>query len=163
MKPKDFAIGKVQKRASHNRRCLMQAISVDCPLSLQLCLARRGQVYCRDIENIKMRTRLISLPSSNLNIFCEASCLRDIRFRAHEIPRIRNIIGWALGVTKRSRYRCSATNATRLALRRLASPCRWVDIEVMFVMTSSAMSEVFWEVVETFQSNCAKLITQTLI
>ena len=30
----------------------------------------------------------------------------------------------------------------------------------MFGMTSSAMSEVFWEVVETFQSNCAKLITQ---
>ena len=107
-----------------------------------------------------MRTRHISFSSFNLNIFREASCLRDFRFRAHEIRRIRNIVGWILGVTTRSRYRCSATTATCLVMRRLASPCRWADMEVMFGMTSWAMSEVFWEVVETFQSNCAKLITQ---
>ena len=37
-----------------------------------------------------------------------------------------------------------------IVLRRMASPCRLVDLEYTFGMPSSALIEVFWEVLESF-------------
>ena len=55
---------------------------------------------------------------------------------------------WKVCKTESNRYRCDLITATCTALRRFSSPCRWRDVECMFGMHGSAMSEVLWEVIE---------------
>lgn len=59
-------------------------------------------------------------------------------------------MGWIQGKTKRNGYRCMPFTASCIVLRRLAYPCRWKDVECLFRMRSSALSDVFWEVLETY-------------
>ena len=40
----------------------------------------------------------------------------------------------------------------------MASSCRWVDLEYTFGMRSSALSEVFWEVLESFYEKQGHLV-----
>ena len=55
-------------------------------------------------------------------------------------------MGWMSGRTVRNTYACEPLTATCIVLRRLASPCRYRDIEQVFGMHTSKLSEVFWEV-----------------
>jgi hypothetical protein len=64
-----------------------------------------------------------------------------------------DFIGWG------SRYRCDATTATCVVLRRLATNFRWEDVELEFGMRTSALSEVFWEALEIAKDLRASLIT----
>jgi hypothetical protein len=70
-----------------------------------------------------------------------------------------DFMGWSPRVrTSRNRYRCDATTATCIVLRRLATPFRWEDVELEFGMRASALSEVFWEAIE-----CAKEMRVSLL
>lgn len=62
-------------------------------------------------------------------------------------------------MTERNRYNCHPFVATCIFLRRLAYPCRWVDLASMFGMHSSQLSEVFYEVAWSLHNNCAPLVT----
>jgi nuclease HARBI1 len=55
--------------------------------------------------------------------------------------------------------RCDATTATCIVLRRLATTFRWEDVELEFGMRASALSEVFWEAIETAKDLRASLLT----
>lgn len=44
-------------------------------------------------------------------------------------------------------HSCDPTTACSIVLRKIASPCRWKDVECNFGMWSSALNEVFWEVI----------------
>jgi hypothetical protein len=70
-----------------------------------------------------------------------------------------DFMGWSPRVrTSRNRYRCDATTATCIVLRRLATPFRWEDVELEFGIRVSALSEVFWEAIE-----CAKEMPVSLL
>ena len=58
-------------------------------------------------------------------------------------------MGWVYGKTERSGYACVPFTACCILLRRMASPCRWADVEYLFGMRSSALNEAFWEVLES--------------
>jgi len=68
-------------------------------------------------------------------------------------------MGWDAGVTKISSYRCIPITTACIVIRRLVYPCWWVDLEVVFGMRASVMSEVFWEVIETFYGKQHQLVT----
>ena len=56
-------------------------------------------------------------------------------------------------------YKCLPFTAWCILLRGLAYPCSWKGLEYVFGMRSSALSEVFWEVVKTFRETQGHLIT----
>ena len=92
----------------------------------------------------------ISSNSLNLNMYSDEWSLRDFRFQVKYIGRISACMGGISGKTERNGYKCDPITACCIVLRKLASPCRWKDIEYLFGMHAHALSEVFWEVVETF-------------
>lgn len=56
-------------------------------------------------------------------------------------------------------YSCSSVIANCILLRSLSYPFRWYDLELMFRMCKSKMSEVFWELAESMYEKHKKLIT----
>jgi len=85
--------------------------------------------------------------------------LSNFRFLPEEVASISNLMGWEAGKTKRSGYRCHPLTASCVVLRRLAYPVQWVDVETTFGMHASALSEVFWMVLEVFIATKGHLIT----
>ena len=90
----------------------------------------------------------ISMTTFNLNAYCEEDCFRLFRFRQRDIGKIVQLCNWTSGKTLRSGYLIEPTTAVCVLLRKLSYPTRWKDIERTFGMRASAMSEVFYEVVE---------------
>ena len=76
--------------------------------------------------------------------------LRHFRFQVKHIGRISACIGWISGKTERNGYKRDPITACCKVLRKSASPPRWKEVEYLFPMHAPALSEVFWEVVETF-------------
>ena len=104
-----------------------------------------------------MRSRRIGIVTFNVNIFRDDQALGELRFRRSEIGKVRDILAWS-EVTTRSRYRWDSITATCIILKRLLFPTRWCDLETMFGMRSSAMSERFGEVVEEFIDTKGQLL-----
>lgn len=77
------------------------------------------------------------------HVYVEEQCLIDFRFRQTEIGRIAQLTGWDGGRKERNAYRCSGLYARCILLRRMESPCRYRDIEQVFGMHTSALSEIF--------------------
>lgn len=96
----------------------------------------------------------------NLNIYNEEQSLKDFRFRTFEVGIIAQLIGFTGGQTERSEYYCDDITAACVVMRRLAAPCRWHDLETTFGLRVCALSEVFWEALETFIGSCADQIEQ---
>ena len=109
---------------------------------------RQMQLLFNDVSRLSERSLTISSTTFNLHILSERQSLSLFRFRKAEIGIFANFMGWKAWKTELNRYRCDLITATCIVLRRLSSPCRWRDVECMFGMHGSAMSEVFWEVIE---------------
>jgi len=159
MRQEDFSKGRTVTRLRRKRLMLQMALSVQCTLPLLIYLLKKVKANRIDLKKINLRTRTTKGITFNVNIYNEASCLRDFRFRSSEIPVICSLFNWDHGKTARSRYRCDPITASCIVLRRLASPCRWADLEYVFGMHSSHLSEIFWEVLETFYASRHTLIT----
>jgi DDE superfamily endonuclease len=69
------------------------------------------------------------------------------------------VFGYNRRCTLRSGYVCDGLEAVCVVLRRLATPCRLSDIEHVFGRHSSALSEIFWECLETFVIRQMHLVT----
>ena len=113
----------------------------------------------KDLFKVSTRSAHISSVSFNLNIYSERAAITDFRFKTTEIPAIARIMNWHDEPTKRCRYRCDSTTACCIVLRKLATPCRWYDLEPVFGMHSSKLSEIFWEQMECFVESRGHLIT----
>ena len=53
---------------------------------------------------------------------------------------------------------CDSVTATFILLRRFAYPCRSKDLEIVFWMHSSALSEVFYEILSLLIEKCCGLV-----
>lgn len=158
MRQTEFALGKALFRR-HRRNLLAQlAIRSKVPVHVKLKILRRASRSRRDVRRIRIRSLHIKTTYFNLNIFSTEEALRNFRFRPKDIPVIADAMDWTTGKTKRNRYKCDPVTACFIVLRKLASACRWTDLEYTFGMRSSALSEVFWEVIESFVESKGHLI-----
>jgi len=66
----------------------------------------------------------------NINAFSTAEALTLSRFKVADIGQLAQKL--AVDVTTRRRYSASLVLCLEIVLRRLASSCRWVDLEILF-------------------------------
>lgn len=63
--------------------------------------------------------------------------------------------------TGRNSYRVNYIEVTCVVLLRIATPMRWVELELLFGKRWSALSEIFWEALEGMMGlNGYRLITE---
>lgn len=86
--------------------------------------------------------------------------LSCFRFRRQDILKLVPAIGWPenWSRTRRNRYSVSPLLVTCVVLRRLASPTRWADLELLFGLHKSHLSEIFWEGVLHFVAQRVDLV-----
>ena len=159
MRQSDFILSKALARRKVKRHRALFLRLTDAPLLFTLRSIKKARQSSLDVLKINLRSISISTHSFNINIYSDESALRDFRFRARDIAQITSAMGWTHGKTQRNGYKCVPFTACCILFRQLAYPCRWKDLEYVFGMRSSALSEVFWEVVETFIETQGHLIT----
>ena len=107
-----------------------------------------------DYNNHLRRTQAISLSnySFNFNFLTDSDCVFNFRFAKQDVGRVVAALGWpqTQTCTKRNRYSVSPILVACVILRRMASPCRWRDLEVQFGKHASQLCEIFWEGIEAF-------------
>eukprot|EP00171_Calliarthron_tuberculosum_P004409 IDg4409t1 len=59
-------------------------------------------------------------------------------------------VAYTEAVYQKNRYSVSPLLAACVLLRRMATPCRWRDLELQFGKHASQLSEIFWEGIEAF-------------
>ena len=159
MRQERFFKRSVFAKIRRTTRLLRLAIWACDTATIPLLFCRRCRLLRDDYAKLVQRTWAISTTAFNLNSYSDLRCLQDFRFRLNEVPRIADAVGWAGGKTTRSGYKCSPLTATCILLRRLAYPCRWVDLEIVFGMHSPTLSEVFWEAIESLYQRRSHLLT----
>ena len=97
----------------------------------------------------------------NFNSMTDASSLSLFRFRKKDVIRMVEAVAWPSSqvATARNRYSCSRILVTCVLLRRLCSPARWRDMELLFGRHAAQLSEIFWEGLEQFLNVRKHLIT----
>ena len=99
---------------------------------------------CPKVKLHMMRTSSITSITFSIDQLSDEECYRQHRFKKNDVRRIEVLLEWG-GLIGRNKYRCDSVNATCIILRCLAYPCRWKDLEIVFGMHSSALSEVFYQ------------------
>ena len=156
MRQAEYSISVARGRKSKKRSLPRLAVLNDAS-PVYLFRIQRSCIEAQwDIEKINILSRNVSAASFNQNRFSEQESLQLFRFRSREIPIVASLMEWTSSKTKRSRYRCDPITACCVVLRKLSTPCRWFDVDILFGMRSSALSEVFWEVLEAFTSSKGK-------
>ena len=86
--------------------------------------------------------------------------LQLFRFRRVDIYRLVPFIAWpeAKQRTERNHYAVTPLLVTCVVLRRLASPTRWAELELLFGLQTSQLSEMFWEGMQHFLAERSELI-----
>ena len=111
---------------------------------------RQLEILADDTARLYTRSIKIYVTNFNLNIFSEQTSLALFRLSKAEIGTVADVFVWTSCRTIRNCYRCDVITATCIVLCRLACPCTWRDVDFLFGMHQSSLSEVFWEVLETF-------------
>ena len=83
--------------------------------------------------------------SFNFNGLTQLDCLRMFRFEKDDLYKMVDCVGWPLSIhtTKRNRYACDPVLVTCIIMRRISSPSRWSDLEIMFGKHASQLYEIF--------------------
>ena len=76
--------------------------------------------------------------------------MTQFRFLPEEICSVASIMRWRGGLATLSRYQCDSVTASCIVLSKLATPCRWYDLETRFGTRASKISEIIRTVVEGF-------------
>ena len=159
MRQQTYTKGMICQKLRRPTRRLRVSHFLSSTSLLPIYFARRRRRLRADLFKLMHRTVAISSTVFNLNAYSDLQCLQNFRFRLQEIPQISRAIDWNAGKTSRSGYLCDSVTATCIVLRRLAYPCRWVDLELTFGMHSSALSESFWEAIECLYEKRSHLLT----
>jgi nuclease HARBI1 len=106
-----------------------------------------------DLQNLH-RSRVLSVRFDFSKLSDQQALIR-FRFRKPHIEKIARLIPYALDMdgylrTERRRYSATAIETTCILLRRLATPCRWVDLTTEFGRHPSNLSENFYHCLDTF-------------
>ena len=136
MRQTEYRTGPLRQVPVRKRKLFRFSIALNAPFRLQALLARKTQEAHGELLRSARRSVLIRSSSFNLNFISEEECLSNFRFRRAEIGRIALLLGGPglliRQLSSRSRRSFNSIEATCIILRRLASPCRWSDLELMF-------------------------------
>ena len=158
MRQTHFAIGRAMRRYGRRNANLRFAIMCDMDSLHLLRLLRRRLQAKRDVLKVLARSLLITSTCFNLNGFSKQESLRNFRFFPFEIPKIAKLMAYNQSRTTRNGYKSDPITACCIVLRKLFCPTRWSDVEALFGMLASALSEIFWETVESFLSHVGHLL-----
>ena len=150
VRQEDYRVGRVLAKRKRRIKLLLYGVQEDASMGILMYAWICVQVVRADLRNINLRSLLIHSATFNLNYYSEEQILHDFLFRKADVGRVRAFMSWTEGRTKRSRYFFDAITVCCIVLRRLSSSCTWYDLEPVFGMRYSALSEVFWEAVEKF-------------
>ena len=91
--------------------------------------------------------RRISSSAFNVNFNCltDGDALPHSRFCKRDIIRMISAVAWLLQkiITKGNRFSVTPLLATCFTLRRLASPARWKDLDILFGKHASQLSDIY--------------------
>lgn len=132
-----------------------------------VCRSFAAYLHARaDYQRHLSHTRSISTSNYafNFNALTNSDCVFNFRFEKQDIGTVVRALAWPEGQThtNRNRYSVSPVLAACIFMRRMASPCRWRDLELQFGKHSSQLSEIFWEAVEAFLGSRLPLLTSNL-
>ena len=109
----------------------------------------KHQVLSSEGAKFIFKANRISLSdfSFNFNGLTQLDCLRMFRFEKDDLYKMVDCVGWpwTINTTKRNRYACDPVLVTCIIMRRISSPSRWSDLEILFGRHASQLSESFWE------------------
>ena len=148
MRLTDFTIRKHRACMFYESALLRFALLSDGNDIFLLHGTRQMQLLSKDVCRLCERYLTISSTTFNLNILSEEQSLSLFRFRKAEIRIIADFMRCKAYRTEQNRYRLYLITAVCIVLWRPSSPSRWRGVKCMFWMYGSAMSEVFWEVIE---------------
>ena len=129
-------------------------------LMMKVWLYNKHKHSRRDVELLFVRKDLIHSTTFNIGAYSDCMSLHDFRFRVTDIPKIASVLNLPNGRTRRRGYVCDEITSCCIVLKRMSSPCNWMDLELLFGMSSCCLSEIFWETVESFVSNHGHLVTE---
>lgn len=158
MRQTDYTINQTKRKIQRYANRLRLGIIVREDIAVLLRLRTKGDKCRQDLQRLEARKRHIKTINFNLNSFSSEACLKNFRFLPTEIQKVAEIMDF-YGSTSRSSYACDKLTACCIVLRRLAAPCRWLDLEPIFGMRLSVLSEVFWEAVTHFVDNWGHVLT----
>lgn len=114
---------------------------------------RRAQ---REVALRLRRSSRIRGSSFNLNAFSSQECLSQFRFLPHHIGELSEKLHVQVTFTY-PRYADTPVECLCIALRRLASPSRWLDMEGMFGRSQSALCTIFFATLESILNDWGHL------
>lgn len=143
-------IGRLQRTRRRLRRELMARLLIgQGPAAVAPTLLRFVRKRA-DIRNATQRVHAVRATSFNLAVFSTEQALSLFRFQPGHVGRLAGLL-CIDDETFPGRHRASCIERLCIVLRRLSSPTRWMDLEVVFGRCSSALREIFYETVEALR------------
>jgi len=156
---KDMAIGVLRRRRARLLRkvrahFVLEQDLVDVHHAVRVYL-QVGALIRRSVS----RAGRVGGVTFNVNVFSAQESLSTFRFFPSDVGRVAAALHLD-AVFPLVRYRGDATECLAIALRRLASPARWADLEVMFGHCRSSLSESFCRTVDRLTTKWGHLLTR---
>jgi len=104
------------------------------------------------------RSERVRAVEFNLNVLSEQEALTNFRFLVSDMGRLSALLSLNVDRT-RCRYNVTRIECISIILRRLASPCRWTDLELFFGRFASALIDSFCRGVEELLAQWGHLLT----
>jgi len=154
----EVAISALRRRRSHLRRVIRAQIALGHGIDeMRPVLARYLRVGGY-IRRSLQRSERVSAVAFNLNAFSQQEALNNFRFFVPDLGRLSSLLDLQVDVSRR-RYNVSPIECLAIVLRRLASPSRWTDLELLFGRSASSLSEIFCRGVDELIGRWGHLIT----
>jgi len=156
---KDMAIGVLRRRRARLRRMVHAHFVLDHDL---MDMHHAVWVYLEVgalIRRSVSRAGRVGGVTFNVNVFSAQESLSTLRFLPSDVGRLAAALHLD-AVFPLRRYRVDATECLAIVLRRLASPARWADLEVMFGRCRSSLREIFCRTVDRLMTKWGHLLTR---
>lgn len=154
MRQTDYTLGACRRRYQRLRKRLHRLLFLKGDV-LAVFVAYRLDGVRRDLRRMTSRKKIARGIYFNLSIFSIEECLKLFRSRQKELCTMGKVLSWR-SRTERLRYCCSSLVATCIVTRRLSTPIRCFELDILSCMSSQALSEIFGSFYMTV-SPCTRL------
>jgi len=127
-----------------------------CDLAIVVRRYRRAQL---EVALSLERRRRIEATTFNLNAFSSQQSLSLFRFQPAYVGQLASLLNIDVPFP-RTRLRVAPVECFCIVLRRLASPCRWMDLEELFGRSGSALCTIFHATVQVVMARWGSLLSE---
>jgi len=154
----EVCISALRRRRSHLRRVICAQIALDHSIDEMWPVLVRYLCVGGYIRRSLQRPERVSAVAFNLNVFSQQEALINYRFFVPNLGRLSSLLDLQVDVSRR-RYNVSPIECLDIVLRRLTSPGRWTDLELLFGPSASSLREIFCRGVDELIGRWGHLIT----